>query len=344
MPKRYLETLEPSDPTGGSPPTGAPPRPVLPSGSLRPATLQHEPSSAKSPGVERLNPPSVRKATGPRTAHGKERSKRNALKHGLLSKALLLKNESRVEFASLHDGLRESLDPQGRLENELVENLAAILWRKRRLLQAERAEISKADVLRQEAPITHLVQRLNYVLPEGPLIGKPGNRSNLSVLREAMDFVEKYRLLLEADEGEDLDQVRRINFGPLPEEAADLERHARELREILRLIPASPREEKDGPDPAQSNDKCHKLVVGALEAEFNRLSDLYQVQASIEFRKAQSNFGAARIPSQDAFDRLLRYEAHLSREFDRTLTHLERLQRMRKGQPVPPPLRLEVSS
>ncbi len=43
-------------------------------------------------------------------------------------------------------------------------------------------------------------------------------------------------------------------------------------------------------------------------------------------------------------DRLLRYEASLERSFDRTLSQLERLQRMRAGQPVLPELKVRVSS
>jgi hypothetical protein len=41
-------------------------------------------------------------------------------------------------------------------------------------------------------------------------------------------------------------------------------------------------------------------------------------------------------------DRLLRYEASLDRSFDRTLSQLERLQRMRLGQPVPVLPKVEV--
>jgi hypothetical protein len=52
---------------------------------------------------------------------------------------------------------------------------------------------------------------------------------------------------------------------------------------------------------------------------------------------------AALVPSQDVVERLLRYEAHLGREFDRTLNQLERLQRIRLGQPVPPSVRVELS-
>jgi len=40
---------------------------------------------------------------------------------------------------------------------------------------------------------------------------------------------------------------------------------------------------------------------------------------------------------------LLRYETSLERQFDRILTQLERLQRRRLGQPVPPPVKVELS-
>jgi len=41
---------------------------------------------------------------------------------------------------------------------------------------------------------------------------------------------------------------------------------------------------------------------------------------------------------------LLRYETGLERQFDRILSQLERLQRMRLGQPVPPPVKVELST
>jgi hypothetical protein len=43
-------------------------------------------------------------------------------------------------------------------------------------------------------------------------------------------------------------------------------------------------------------------------------------------------------------DLLLRYETSLERNFDRALTQLERLQQMRLGQPVAPPIKLDISS
>ena len=84
-------------------------------------------STPKSPKVERIDQPSIHKSTGPRTPQGKQRSKFNARKHDLFSKAVLLQDESRVEYESLLNGLREDWQPQGKLETVLVEKLAVVL-------------------------------------------------------------------------------------------------------------------------------------------------------------------------------------------------------------------------
>ena len=46
------------------------------------------------------------------------------------------------------------------------------------------------------------------------------------------------------------------------------------------------------------------------------------------------------LPSAEATNKLLRYESHLDRELYRAMDQLERLQRQRKGENVPPPLKL----
>ena len=53
---------------------------------------------------------------------------------------------------------------------------------------------------------------------------------------------------------------------------------------------------------------------------------------------------ACKIPATQDLDRLLRYEASLERNFDRTLSQLERVQRMRLGQPVLPNLQVHHSA
>ena len=51
----------------------------------------------------------------------------------------------------------------------------------------------------------------------------------------------------------------------------------------------------------------------------------------------------AGVPEAPRLDRILRYSASLERDFDRTLNQLERLQRMRRGQPAAPTLNVNIS-
>ncbi len=63
----------------------------------------------------------------------------------------------------------------------------------------------------------------------------------------------------------------------------------------------------------------------------------------MEAEKTQLEMRRGNIPEGHGLDRLLRYEASLERSFDRTLSQLERLQRVRAGQPVLPELKVRVS-
>lgn len=63
----------------------------------------------------------------------------NAVQHGLLSRFAVLPWEDRSEYQSLLDALVSEHVPQGPTEGHLVEELAGIIWRKRRLRLAEAA-------------------------------------------------------------------------------------------------------------------------------------------------------------------------------------------------------------
>jgi hypothetical protein len=49
------------------------------------------------------------------------------------------------------------------------------------------------------------------------------------------------------------------------------------------------------------------------------------------------------IPDREGLDRILRYEAAVERSLDRADNRLERLQRRRKGEPVPPPVSVRLT-
>src|SRR4051794_1127391 len=63
----------------------------------------------------------------------------NALRHGVLSRYTVLPWEDPQEYQALVAALVAEHGPQGPTEEHLVEELAGILWRKRRLRLAEAA-------------------------------------------------------------------------------------------------------------------------------------------------------------------------------------------------------------
>jgi hypothetical protein len=65
-------------------------------------------------------------------------------------------------------------------------------------------------------------------------------------------------------------------------------------------------------------------------------------QALVEGERSTLKRASLEVPDTPDKDRLMRYESHLSREFDRLLSLLERLQRMPPGRLGPPAVRLEL--
>lgn len=81
----------------------------------------------------------ARKSTGPRTEAGKMRSSRNALKHGLTAKQVVLSGEDPAGFEALQDSLYAFYQPTNPVAEHLVEQVAASIWRLRRIPEIEAA-------------------------------------------------------------------------------------------------------------------------------------------------------------------------------------------------------------
>lgn len=72
-------------------------------------------------------------STGARSLSGKNRSSQNALRHGLTARQTMISGEDPEEFAGLRQAMFSSLEPQGALENQLIERAASLIWRMRRV-------------------------------------------------------------------------------------------------------------------------------------------------------------------------------------------------------------------
>jgi hypothetical protein len=75
----------------------------------------------------------------PSAGGGTELTRFNALRHGILSRYTVLPWEDANEYEALLAALMAEHDPLGPTEEHLVEELAGVLWRKRRLRLAEAA-------------------------------------------------------------------------------------------------------------------------------------------------------------------------------------------------------------
>jgi len=91
-----------------------------------------------SPAQTEANRQNALESTGPRTPEGKARSSKNALRHGLLSREVLLPDEPAEDLEAFRTSLHEAVQPEGELEELLFDRLAAAAWRLRRAAGVER--------------------------------------------------------------------------------------------------------------------------------------------------------------------------------------------------------------
>ena len=111
------------------------------------------------------------KKGGPNTPEGKAVSKYNSIKHGILSKDVLIKGERKATFRLFRKNLRNELQPKTALEVVWADQIIWGHWRLKRLIRFERnvAESVQNDtgsvprgaydeVIRYETSIKHGIQ------------------------------------------------------------------------------------------------------------------------------------------------------------------------------------------
>jgi len=96
----------------------------------------------------------------------KDRSK-NALKHGAFSRELILPGESKKEYELLLAELEAEYSPSGPSEIYLVNHLASLLWRERRLQVYRQAKLEKrVRTIERKNESYHLMGVLKSLAPQ----------------------------------------------------------------------------------------------------------------------------------------------------------------------------------
>lgn len=237
----------------------------------------------------------------------------NALKHGILVRRVVLPHEDAGEFTDLLAALVEEHRPTGATEAHLVAELAAIMWRQRRVLLAEGAAIN-AGLLAMtkrcfDSPIEAAVPF------EGALSGKGTD----------------VRELVTATPDEIAERQRRAALGRQATEraAAVLDKgSANAYDKALRALPADSRdkwrewvEEEEGYE-ATAEGLAEFIRDHLLPACIRNMKEI-QHQPAIRAQTLGEGLQAHRL------EKLNRYETHLDRKFERTLAMLVKLKELR---------------
>jgi hypothetical protein len=106
----------------------------------------------------------ARKSTGPITPEGKQRSRCNAVRHGLTAATVIGELEDAEDYQAFEATIIADYDAQSAVERELVLRLASLLWRLRRattietgLFEIQADHLSEFRQARRALPISREV-------------------------------------------------------------------------------------------------------------------------------------------------------------------------------------------
>ncbi len=254
------------------------------------------------------------------TADGYKSTRFNALRHGVLSRYTVLPWEDADEYGALLAELAAEHAPQGPTEEHLVEELAGILWRKRRLRLAEAAAHRRGlqDTL---APYHETV---NTALVH--LDATDQSERVVDAIRATADDTADDIRDVEEDEAKTRQALNLFDSSRNDAYVAVLAMLREDTREWWEdVLARDPDELEEDEESATADADCLKQF---LEREILPWFVTRRKELSNRRLIREQAFGEAFDP--DKLERLGRYEVHLDRKLERTLTMLIRLQDLRR--------------
>ena len=302
-------------------------------------TLMKKPTSPRQLAANRRN---AKSSTGPRTPQGRAISKMNAMKHGILSRQVLVRSmalqENETDLNALYQRFWEEFQPSGPLEEMLVDQIVTAHWRLRRALLAESGEISRsvdrAERKRHQGMGAHQLWTRWSLSPDPIAAMWQSSSGNLVLgewLREMRETVETEGMLTEAA----LEKLASC-FGGKPNFLLG------KLKGLCEKFAAETTAHPEGLDAGQK-ERHKNEVLAFLRSEMAAARLHLERCAEQEDYDDQARQAAAILPSEEVLDKILRYETKLERQMYRAMAQLERVQRMRRGEALPAPLSVDIS-
>ena len=235
----------------------------------------------------------------------------NALKHGILSRYTVLSHESHADYESLVDSLMDEHLPAGATEQHLIEELASVIWRKRRVLQAEGATLNKG--------LKEASRNANTIVPAAAPF-EPGLSGDNTRINDLMDMTPKDVADSQRAARHDLDATNKASA--ILRKGGDLA-YDKALRALL---PDS----REWWESYVEEDEYAADAEGLAAFINEHLSPLcYAQEKEARHHKAIKNQALGEGLQAYKLEKLSRYETHLDRKFERSLGMLIKLQELR---------------
>jgi hypothetical protein len=257
----------------------------------------------------------------PAEARGTDITRFNALRHGILSRYTVLPWEDADEYRALVAALMAEHAPQGPTEEHLVEELAGILWRKRRLRLAEAAAHRRGleDTLQSyrhvvKIALVHLdLQKESERVIDAIQATAANTEAEIADVQEDETMTRRALDLL----GSNRNDAYETAIAALREDTQqwwtyELQRNPNDLDD-------DEDEEPFSPDSESLRRFIEQKVLPCLETRRKELSNRPLI--------CEQAFGESLDP--DKLERLARYEVHLDRKLERSLAMLFRLKELR---------------
>ena len=235
----------------------------------------------------------------------------NAMKHGILSRLAVLAHEDYAEFDDLLAALIDEHRPAGMTERHLIEKLASIIWRKRRVLLAEGAKINEGLKCAANSSKTVMASAAPF---------QRGMADENSDVRDLLDLTPEDIAESQKSAALDLAATKRA--------AAILRKggpnaYAKARRALIQ-------ESRDWWDH-QVEEEEHPATAEGL-AEFIRESlepICFRMEREARFTPAIKAQTLGEGLRAHLLEKLNRYETHLDRKFERTLAMILKLKDLR---------------
>lgn len=279
-----------------------------------------------------------KRITGHRIGGRNGRRAQNALRHGMfLQEPVIPGVESVREFRSFQSKVREAMAPQNELQKDMATRIARLAWRLRRVAPYEAAVIARGQEA-AEMEAAEVLERTDHADPSGLLEWSLRIMlASIKLLSHLPDLptdtrVPSSQALEVLGFVADFTEVKLEDVIDLSASAEDLDsalRHPLFRRwtpaEMLEVI-------------AQIADRAGEQPEGLrLEAvlRLTTLSGLGESEARRGFAVRDLHRRLHLLPDAAALDKILRYEAHLSRQLTGALHEYEALQARSHGERVP---------